>query len=320
MARKVFGVFLIILSSILLVLSLIGIGAVWYYNQPLTEASVARLGEVDAELGRTQSALQDAKAELERTLRIVDSAEETLTRMSDELAHAKQLFDEFDQTLGDKLIPGLENSKERLNSVKTTLENLRSGLAQLNDLPLINLNLPGDQTLQNLIATVDTIDTQIDRMKGLADQASTFAEDISFLMGGDFSETRTRLETFVGVVGDYELKVTGWRTQVQSWIERLPGWIDSASIILTVFLLWFALSQLGLLLHGLEIRRGGDPFVVLRRQPESGLDSAEAAQVMLAELDEVVDEMEEAAEELDEELEEIVDELEDDEEDRNPNA
>ncbi len=300
MARRFFGILLIFLSSVLLVLSLIGIVAVWYYNEPLTEASVARLGEVDAELVRTQTALGDAKAELERTLRIVDSAEATLEKVTDELAHAKQLFDEFDQTLGDKLIPGLENSKERLNSVRDTLENLRSSLAQLNSLPIINLNLPGDETLQNLIATVNTIDTQIDRMKGLADQASTFAEDISFLMGGDFSETRQRLKTFVGVVGDYELKVSGWHSQVQGWIESLPGWIDTASITLTVFLLWFGFSQFGLLLHGLEIRRGENPLYALRRQPVSLLDSPEAAQVVLAELDEVVEEMEEVADELDE--------------------
>jgi Tfp pilus assembly protein PilN len=285
MARKIFSGILIALSSILLVASLIGIGAAWYYNEPLTEESVARLGEIESELAQTQTALQQAKAELERTLRIVDSAEQTLEQVSDELAQAKALFDEFDQTLGDRLIPGLENSRERLNSVRGTLEELRVGLEELNSLPFVDLNLPGDEMLANLIETVNSIDAQIERMKGLADKASTFAEDVSFLMGGDFSETRQRLETFVQVVTEYEQKIAGWHAQVETWIVSVPGWIDRASIILTVFLFWFGLSQFGLLLHGLALWRGGDPLVVVRRESHPALPPPDGSQLDLVEKD-----------------------------------
>jgi len=284
MARKIFSGTLIAFSSILLVLSLVGIGAAWYYNEPLTKESVARLGEIETELARTQTALQDAKAELERTLRIVDSAEETLARLSDELAQAQALFDEFDRTLGDRLIPGLESSRDRLASLRGTLEDLRVTLEEVNSLPFVDLNLPGDEMLGNLIGTVNSIDTQIERMKGLADKASTFAEDVSFLMGGDFSETRQRLQTFLQVVGDYEQKVAGWHSQVEMWIASLPGWIDRASIIMTVFLLWFGLSQFGLLLHGLVLWRGGDPLVVLRREPPSASPESDEIQLDVEEV------------------------------------
>lgn len=286
MARKIFSGLLIGLSSILLALSLAGIVAAWYYNEPLTQEALSRLGEVETELARTQTALGDAREELERTLRLVDAAEGTLERLSDELAQAKQLFDEFDRTLGDRLIPGLESSRERLNSVRQKLEDLRAGLEQLNSIPLLNLNLPGDEMLVNLIATVDSIDTQIERMRVLADKASTFADDVSFLMGGDFSETRKRLETFVAVVTEYEQKVAGWHEQVERWILLTPIWIDRASIILTVFLIWFGLSQFGLLLHGLDLWRGGDPLLVLRRDSLPPPGGTEVVFVTQEELDE----------------------------------
>jgi len=44
----------------------------------------------------------------------------------------------------------------------------------------------------------------------------------------------------------------------------LPTWIDRTSLSLTIFLLWFALSQFGLFLHGRLLLRGGDPLDVLR--------------------------------------------------------
>jgi hypothetical protein len=295
MARKIFSGILIALSSILLLSSVVGIGAAWYYNEPLTSQSVARLGEIETELARTQTALQDAKAELERTLRIVDSAEVTLKNVTDELAQAKKMFDEFDKTLGDNLIPGLESSRDRLASLRGTLEDLRAQLAELNSLPFLDLNLPGDEVFGNLIDTVSSIDGQIGRMRGLADKASTFAEDVSFLMGGDFSETRKRLETFVQVVGEYEQKVGGWHAQVQSLIAAVPGWIDRASIILTIFLSWFGLSQFGLLLHGLALWRGGDPLLTARREPVPALPPPDEAPLATVEKDELI-----VAEELDE--------------------
>ena len=266
MVRKIFSAILIVLSTLLLLLSLVGIGAVWYYKGPLTDEALARLGEVEQELAQTQSALQDAGEELERTLRIVDSAEQTLEALSEELAQAKKMFDEFDKTLGDSLIPGLESSRDRLASLRGTLEELRASLERLNSLPLVDLNLPGDELLVNLITTVDSIDQQIAGLGALAERASTFAEDVSYLMGGDLSETRERLKEFLRVVNEYEQKVKDWHAQVGDVIAALPGWIDRASIILTVFLSWFGLSQFGLLLHGLNAWRGGHPLGVLRRE------------------------------------------------------
>jgi vacuolar-type H+-ATPase subunit I/STV1 len=266
MARKILSGMLIALSSILLVSSLVGIGAAWYYNEPLTNEAVARFDQVEMELVQTQTALQDAKTELERTLRMVDSAEQTLEKLSEELAQAKRMFDEFDRTLGDNLIPGLESSRDRLASLRGTLEDLRVALEEVNSLQFLDLNLPGDDMLGDLIGTVDSIDEQIARMEELADRASTFAADVSYLMGGDLDETRQRLEDFLEVVEAYEQKVSGWHAQVEIVIVSLPGWIDRASYILTIFLLWFGFSQFGLLLHGLAAWRGKEAPAVPRRK------------------------------------------------------
>jgi len=46
---------------------------------------------------------------------------------------------------------------------------------------------------------------------------------------------------------------------------RLPALIDRACILLTVSLLWFALSQGGLILHGLAPYYGANPFAALRK-------------------------------------------------------
>jgi hypothetical protein len=65
-------------------------------------------------------------------------------------------------------------------------------------------------------------------------------------------------------VGEYQDKVAAWRMQVAGLIDSLPEWIDNTSIGLTIFLLWFGLSQFGLFLHGRMILLGENPLDVLR--------------------------------------------------------
>jgi hypothetical protein len=55
---------------------------------------------------------------------------------------------------------------------------------------------------------------------------------------------------------------------------------------LTIFLLWFAVSQFGLLLHGLSLQQGGDPLVVIRRRPVPELPEPAELQPPRSSLDE----------------------------------
>ena len=268
MARKIFSGVLIVLSAIFLVLSIVGIGAIWIYNEPLTREATGRLTDINTELSQAQVSLQSSQMELERALRIMDAADKALEKLAQQSTTAESLFEHIQSTLDDKLIPELKTTRERLVAARNALESLRNTLKGLSSLLSADLNLP-DKILTDLIASANSLDSEIANVEGIAQQASTFVSDTSFLLGGDLSETRKSLEDFLAAIQEYEKKVTNWRKQVADLIEKTPKWIDQASIILTIFLLWFGLSQFGLILHGLNIRRGHDPFNVLRRKPVS---------------------------------------------------
>jgi DNA repair exonuclease SbcCD ATPase subunit len=269
MARKIFSGILIALSVLFLVLSVVGVGALWIYNEPLTREVIGRLKEVDIELAQAEAALVSAEKELERTLRIVDAAQTALSKLTKQSESAESLFDNIQSTLDDRLLPELKTTRSRIESARTALENLQSILANVSSfVPGVDLNAP-DKILTDLIASTRSLDTEIANVEALATQASTFVSDTSYLLGGDLSETRESLQNFLSTIQDYEKKVVHWREQDQQLIEGAPKWIDQASITLTIFLLWFALSQFGLLLHGLSLWAGGDPLLVLQRRPRN---------------------------------------------------
>jgi DNA repair exonuclease SbcCD ATPase subunit len=274
-ARKILSGILIALSAIFLVLSIVGIGAIWFYNKPLTQKATGQLKDIDAQLAQAQATLQSSEKELQRALRFVDSAESALEKMAKQTGSAKNAFDSIQSTIDDQLLPDLKTTRQRIDSARTTLESLQSVLKSVSSfIPGFDLNAPA-KTLTDLIASTHSLDNEISNVEGLATQASTFVSDTSFLLGGDLTGTRASLQNFVTYIQEYETKVEGWRAQDKALLEKTPGWIDQASIILTIFLLWFGLSQFGLLLHGLNLRRGADPLYVLREKHVSIVEDNE---------------------------------------------
>lgn len=263
MLRKILAWTLIVLASIFLLASAAGIAAAWIYNEPLTLEATNRLQAIDDELSQAQTTLESSHVELERALRIVDAAQTALEKLAEQSTSAESLLDGIQTSLDDKLLPELKMTRERIDTARNALEDLQVLLQRLSALPFIDISVP-DQVLTNLIASADTLDTEIANAEDVARQASTFVSDTSYLLGGDLTETRDSLENFLAAIEEYQQKVADWRTQVADLIELLPAWVDRASIIATIFLLWFGLSQFGLLLHGLNLRRGGDPLDVLR--------------------------------------------------------
>lgn len=263
MARKILAWALIVLSSIFLLASVVGIGAAWIYNEPLTRETVSQLNMVDNELAQTETTLKSTHAELERALRFVDTAQTALEKLAAQSTSAENLLDGIQSSLDDKLLPELKTTRERLTSARTALESLRSALQTLGSFSIIDISAP-DQALKDLIASASTLDAEIANAEDVAKRASTFVNDTSYLLGGDLTETRNSLQFFITAVEEYQTKVKDWRVQITDLIDSFPAWIDRASISLTVFLLWFGLSQFGLFLHGRMILCGGNPLDALR--------------------------------------------------------
>lgn len=266
MVRRIFAGILILLSAILFVASIVGIGAIWYYNESLTREVMGQLTQIDSELALAEATLKSSEQELQRALRIVDSTEAALEKLTEQSESAESLFERIQGTLDDRLLPELKTTRGRIEEARLTLENLQSIMTSVsNFIPGVDLNIP-DEMLTDLIESARSLDTEIANMEALATQASTFVADTGYLLGGDLSQTRDSLQTFLSAIQDYEKKVARWRQQGDDVLENTPTWIDQASIILTVFLFWFGLSQLSLLLHGITIQRGMDPLLAIRRE------------------------------------------------------
>lgn len=261
MRRKIAAGALIGISSLVLAASLVGIVLAWAYNEPLTREGLKRLDEVDSELRLGEEALKKSHAEIERALSILDSTEAALNQFTENDPQA--FFADVQTQLNDELLPELGAARERLITARDTLQDLRLLVFGINVAPFVSVNV-SDEMLTDLIDSADALELQIGGIGELAEQASVLLKDASQLFGGDLAGTRKSLEGFLADVDAYQQKVTGWREQVGYLQKSLPVWLDFASFFLTLFLLWFGLSQVSLFLHGRAILRGENPWEGLR--------------------------------------------------------
>jgi len=266
MIRKIIAGILIVISSVLLGLSIAGIVLIQTYKEPLAQFSAARLQTIDTELGLAQSALQSASLELERTLRTVEAAEISLTTLKADFTQAKTLFGDVNGTLDKQLLPGLKASREKLDQAKASLLELQADLAKVNAPSFASPNLSGEKLLNDLIASADSMDTLIIQVESMVKKAPGFLEDASTLMEADLTETRDNLQDFLTVTQNYDQKFSVWREQIAIMAESLPGWIQTAAISLTIFLLWFGFSQFLVIRYGLALWRDVEPWATLRPQ------------------------------------------------------
>lgn len=266
MLRKIIAGIFIVVGLLFLSLSMIGLGMIWMYKDPLVLASITRLRTIDNELGQAQAAFQTAELELERTILMVNSAETSIVMLKAEFSQAKTLFGSVNGTLDKQLIPALKSSRAKIDQARASLQELRVTLEKNKALSLVDATFPGDKLLADLIVSTGSLDAQITQVEDIVHKASAFIGDASNLMDGDLTETKNELKNFLSVVQDYDRKLGAWRGQLGGLIGSLPGWIQFASIGLTVFLLWFGLSQFSLIIHGLTIWRGSIPQKMLPKQ------------------------------------------------------
>jgi len=222
---------------------------------PVTETLLGKLTEVNTELKQARSALQDAQKELARTLRMVDRAEESLQALSKQREQAKEFLDTVNGMLGNTITPNIEASKEKIEQARKSFDEIRTSIENLNKIPFVEIEVPDDGLLDYFDEIIATLEGEVGQVEEVANNASTFMNDTSYFLGGDFGETREHINNLSEVVDAYETKIAGWQREVDLLIEKTPEWINRASALLAVLLIWLAFSQLGLILHGLALWR-----------------------------------------------------------------
>ncbi len=261
--RRILAVVIMILSVLMIILSAGGIAGNWFINNTVTHGVVRvltgvdlALGELDAALGRIDSRLADARA-------AVATLEESVTTAGEDFAENPVLLTRLSENVDLGIAPAVENLRETVQSIRETIIAIQNTIEAINALPFVSLDdrvsEPGQ--LQRLSEGITALGQGVQEVRdGIREaKAEVVARVVSRMTSGT-SRLDNALATIETATADYQAQVLALRTQAARLQSELTLWLDVASVVITVALLWVILSQVVTFVFGLSVYRNENLF------------------------------------------------------------
>jgi methyl-accepting chemotaxis protein len=256
--KRVIVISILVLSVVFFIAGLAALLTIWIGNQPLTENLLARLDAIDTDLAAAETAFVDTRLELEATQQQIDLIQSVIASLGiDSQENVKILTDivqSFDATLSP-LIDTVSSGVGKLSEAFLALKNI---VERLNALPLVSIEIPGAEKLEELSTSIQEQQAAVLQLKEKVQQISQLTEDTLNTLTSGYAEFEITINNLHSLVQEYELKIVDYRGQVATLEANIPVWIDQASVVLTIFLLWFLVAQTGLFLLAWSFYPGKD--------------------------------------------------------------
>ena len=258
--KPIIGLALLVLSVIFFVVSLSGMICIWVYNQPLTERALTLIETTSQDLEGAAAAIELSKAELISAgaqLDLLQAIMETLgINAEEDLNRLADIVNRVEDTLSpvlDSVAGGINTLREALLTIKDTLE-------RINELPLVNIEIPGIEEIEQGAGQLGNLQSQIEEGGGKIEQLSQTTQDTVDSLTTGFAKLETSITSLLETLDEYAEKIESTQEQLTYLEENLPKWIDYSAALLTVILVWLGISQVGLFILGWSYYKGQDPI------------------------------------------------------------
>jgi methyl-accepting chemotaxis protein len=253
---RIIGIALLVLSVIFFLVSLGSLIGVWVYNQPLTERALSLVETTSQDLEGAATAIELSRAELISAQAQIDllqailetlglNAQEDLNRLADIVGKVE-----------NTLTPVLDSVAGAISTLRETLLDIRDTIERINELPLINIQLPGIEGIEQGAEQLGNLQNQIEEGSGKIEQLSQTTQDTVDSLTTGFAELEDSIGILLGTLDEYGQKIETTQEQLSYLDANLAKWIDWISVTLTVILVWLGISQVGLFILGWSYYKG----------------------------------------------------------------
>jgi uncharacterized coiled-coil protein SlyX len=258
MLKRIFAIIVIILSAAGILICLAGVAGIWVGNTALTNTLTDGLTRVENVMGVVQTGLERVDTEAEQSRATIEQIEQALAQAGDNLAESDSVSALITDLTGVELAPKIRVGSEIVTTMRGTAVSVNSTLEAANSVPMVSVpTLPMerlqelDQRFSEAVETVREINTAVADLKtGSGGQAAAAITDRTTKLDGILENIQTSVNEFGSSLSNTESNVAAVKASV-------PGWIDWASIIISLVLLWLILAHAGLLYLSLKFYREG---------------------------------------------------------------
>ncbi len=262
--RRIFGFILITAAILGWAFSLSGLVAVWVARPSVTNLAVNNVKVIKGALEVTTTGLEASQKSLDAIVSSMETLQGTVQKTANTVEGAAPLIGSL-ATLADQNLPKtVEGLKNSLATAQQGARVIDEALRKLTDLPIIgglfndkpyNPTTPLDKGLSEVADGINNLDETFqgmtDNLNRTRDNVQAVQEDITGI-ATNIGIVIANLKEAESVLSQYQSTAQAALDFLNKWEGRLPQLITLLSVVISFFLVWVALTQLGLFLQGRE--------------------------------------------------------------------
>jgi hypothetical protein len=255
------GVILIITAIAGIIFSMLVLAGLWIYRPTAAETVRGNVLLVRDTLQTTSSGLVIMEQSLESAISSFTTLETTVIATANSIEDSTPMLNTLVLLTAEDLPATISSAQLSLEAAQDSAEIIDGLLTFLANLPLVPRNLYNppvplhtalgqvSDSLENMPQALTTIEESLTTTSA---NMITIRGEIS-LIADDLSEINLSLVEARGVIGDYQVLVTDLQTRADRLEQDMEAGLNILILVLSFILVWIAISQLGLLVQGIDL-------------------------------------------------------------------
>jgi chromosome segregation ATPase len=256
--RRLVGLLLIFISLTGITLGSVAVYQVWQWRQPVVEAIQSNLTLAEEMLDTSRGLLSLVEEALKTVDSQVDILLEALKTLQTMLKDVNPVLGSLEALTGESLPTTIESTQESLESAKASADVIDNIMRVIASIPLIggpeyNPKVPLSASLEEISVNLGTISPALDEIE----EALSTTQGNLEQMDDDLSritastrQTKSNLSEAQNIIDAYRDQVSEAQSRLSHASQQAPFWLDRLAWMVTIFIAWVGLTQVGLLVQG----------------------------------------------------------------------
>lgn len=249
--ERVLAVMVMVVSILALLLSLIGIVGTWIVRGELSTALVGIVTNAETMATSARQGLDQLDATLTQAGDQVAALEQGVQTLGTNVEQSKPLLTALSDKLNAALGPLLDKARELMTSLGEAVAAVNSAIEAVNAIPFLSVNIPEITALDELSQDLESFRTQVeDLLTTIDEKSSEIVNGVTSILTTPLSKISDTLDQMQATISGFSQQVADVQQGLSNLESAIPKWLTWGAVILTVILLWFALSQAALFVLG----------------------------------------------------------------------
>ena len=248
--QRLLAAFALALCTVGFVGCLAGVIGIWLVQASLIDRGNKVIGRIETRLGQARSVTRQMDDVLLKASNSLDEARAAPARPGQEDETTRLALKMAARKVRQEVHGQVEVAREQLQTVTEAAIVVNSILGDVNELPFVAVSSLDESQVKELGGRLGQVATLSQQLSEMLDKGRTPDDKSLTLAVPEHSSAVARtLNEARGAIGTFEEKVAEISSRVAFLKARFVSAVQLGAIVLTLVLLWIALSQASLFLH-----------------------------------------------------------------------